>query len=86
MALDKSALVSSLKSAFLQNLQQTDADSEARQKAEQSAEVMANNMASAIETFIKSGTVAFTTGSVQGTCPSGGGPLTAGAATGGTIS
>lgn len=85
MPLNKSALTNSLKSAFFENLQQPDADSDTRQKAEQAAEKMANNFANAFEAFIKSGTVAFATGTVQGTAPSGGGPITAGSASGGTI-
>lgn len=86
MPLNKSDLANSLKSAFLENLQQPDADSNAMQKAEQAAEKLANTFANAIDTFVKSGTVAFATGTVQGTAPSGGGPITAGSASGGTIS
>ena len=85
MPLVKITLAASLKSAFLENLQQPDADSDARQKAEQAAEKLANTFANAIDTFVKSGTVSFTAGTVTGATPANG-TLQGGAASGGIIS
>lgn len=78
MALDKDTLISDLKDMrnILKSIEnEADAD-------EQATELLA----SAIEKFIKSGTVNFASGKVTGTCPSGGGPLTLGTATEGEIS
>lgn len=60
----------------------------AQQKTEDArtaTNAIAKALASAIETFVKSGTVKFATGDVNGTAPSGGGPITAGSASGGMI-
>lgn len=75
MAADKSTFKNAIKAAY-----------EAAQGIEdpvEAADTLADQIANAIEAFIKSGDVGFTTGNVSGTCPSGGGALTAGAATGG---
>lgn len=61
----------------------------AEQKTEDAttaANAIAKALASAIESFVKSGEVNFISGDVKGVAPSGGGPITAGLATGGKIS
>ena len=45
----------------------------------------ANAYAAATLTFVKAGDVVFTSGEITGACPAGGGPLGAGAGTGGEI-
>ena len=54
--------------------------------AETAVQTIAQELATAIEVFIKSGEVEFVSGKVEGVAPSGGGPITAGLATGGKIS
>ena len=87
MALNKSGLKNSLKQIYLDNIDKhPEPDEESKAQAEEEAEKMAEKMANAIEAFVKSGTVTFSTGEVTGACPPEGGPLSAGAATGGEIS
>lgn len=74
MSLDKSTLISSLTAIF----SDVAAGTTPTQKA--------NSIADAIDTYVKSGTISFTSGQVTGTCPPSGGPLTSGAGTGGQIS
>lgn len=52
---------------------------------EEAIKANAEGLAKLFEDFVKSGDVSFKTGTVNGTCPSGGGPLTAGQATKGEI-
>ena len=46
---------------------------------------IAEDIANAMEVYVKSGTVSFSIGTVNGACPPGGGALTAGQATGGQM-
>ncbi len=85
MALDTTALKEAIKSAYTANLNNPNADQAALQAAKDQADILAGALASAIETFVKSGTVNFNAGQVTGGTPANGN-LTAGAATGGTIS
>ena len=55
------------------------------QDPEKAAAGIAKDFATAVEAFVKSGKVKFATGNVTGTAPSGGGPITAGKASDGTI-
>jgi hypothetical protein len=73
MALDKTSLYN----AILAIWQSNDGSKTVVEKAQA--------MADAIDTYVKTGTVSVATGNVSGTCPAGGGPLTNGAATNGTI-
>lgn len=81
--METAALKSALEKALQANIPQAEGTETAKAMATQ----MADAMATAIEAFVKSGKVKFTTGKVTGTAPPGtsGGPITAGAATGGEI-
>jgi hypothetical protein len=59
---------------------------QSQQNGATAVENLASDISNAVEAFVKSGEVAFTAGEVTGTCPSGGGPLATGAASGGKIS
>lgn len=85
MSLNKDALVASLKNAFLENLNQPDADAKAKDRAKQAVDQLANSFANAIEAYVKSGEVIFSAGSVTGATPANG-MLQNGAASGGLIS
>ena len=50
------------------------------------ADQAASAVADAIDTYVKTGTIAFSSGNINGSCPPSGGPLTGGTGTGGTIS
>ena len=82
MALATAALKTALKDALQANIPQADGTGTAKAMAE----AMAGAMADAIFAFVKSGEVKFSSGDVKGVAPSGGGPITAGLATGGKIS
>jgi len=81
MALATAALKSALEDALQANIPEAEGTGIAKAMATQMAEAMAN----AFEAFVKSGKVKFAAGDVTGTAPSGGGPITAGKASGGTI-
>ena len=85
MALDKSTLTSTIQNALLANLNQGDADAAALSAAQSAANTLGTTIANAIDAFVKSGTVAFSSGSVTGGTPANG-TLTGGSATGGIIS
>jgi len=80
MALATQALKDAIKDAFQSEAVRN------QPNADLATTELAGLLADAIETFVKSGTVDFTSGEVTGTCPSGGGPLTLGTASGGEIS
>jgi predicted RNA-binding protein with PUA domain len=65
MALDKTTLTSSIKNAFLANLNASNADATAQQNAQNQANAMATAIADAIDTYVKSGTVTVTATSGQ---------------------
>lgn len=77
MALETSRLVQGLKKLQDDLSKMTD--------SEKAKTAYAEGMAKLLEDFIKSAEVQFKSGTVTGTCPSGGGPLTAGQATKGEI-
>lgn len=77
MALDKQSLKSAIKSA-LQGAQDVT-------NANDGAEYIAERLANAIDSFVKTGSVSFTPGTITGIAPSGGGAITSGAGSEGTI-
>lgn len=85
MALATTTLKEAIKAAYLANLNNPSADPNALQIAENQIDTLAGNLANAITAFVESGTVEFASGKVTGETPANG-MLTAGAATGGTIS
>ena len=77
MALDKTAL----------GLAIADALASAHGQGKTSIDTaLGNAIADGIDTYTKGGSVAFASGTINGVCPTGGGPLTLGLGTGGTIS
>lgn len=66
MALDINTLKLELKSALLDNLVQDGADPQSLEIATNKAEKLANKFSQAIDKFVKSGEVNFSTGKVTG--------------------
>jgi predicted alternative tryptophan synthase beta-subunit len=85
MALDTSTLTTTIQNALKANVNQSNADADAKAAAEAAANNLGTTIANAIETFVKSGEVSFSAGSVTGSTPANG-TLTGGTASGGTIS
>lgn len=85
MALDKSTLTTAIQNALKANVNQAGADAAAKAAAEAAANTLGTAIADAMDAFVKSGVVTFSVGNVVGTCAAPGSPLTAGAASGGTI-
>ena len=55
------------------------------QNKDDASDYLAEQIAIAISEFVKSGEVVFSPGEITGVAPGGGGPITAGAGTGGEI-